>query len=62
MIAEYRSNFAKVPESDAHGYNVSYDINSVMHYPRHAFSKNGNETIVYKVRIIFYEITLNSSA
>lgn len=46
---EYKSNFAKIPESDATAYNVSYDIGSVMHYPRHSFSKNGNETIVYKV-------------
>jgi hypothetical protein len=46
---EYKSNFDKQSNWMTTVYQVPYDINSVMHYPRFSFSKNGNETIVYKV-------------
>lgn len=48
ITEEYKSNFEKVSEWASTAYQVPYDINSVMHYPRYSFSKNGNETIVYK--------------
>lgn len=49
LCPEYKSNFDKQSNWMTTVYQVPYDINSVMHYPRFSFSKNGNETIVYKV-------------
>lgn len=51
IFIEFKSNFEKVSEWASTAYEVPYDVNSVMHYPRHSFSKNGNETIVSKVSL-----------
>jgi hypothetical protein len=42
-------NFQKAAKGKASGMGVSYDYGSVMHYSRHAFSKNGEPTIYAKV-------------
>ncbi|CAO1409798.1 unnamed protein product [Diamesa serratosioi] len=34
-------NFNKVPEKYVNTFNLPYDFKSLMHYPRHAFSKDG---------------------
>lgn len=39
-------NFNKYNSSTVSHYNSTYDYFSIMHYPSHAFSKNGNATIV----------------
>ena len=38
-----KSAFDKVKDSDSYG--VAYDYASIMHYPWHAFSKNGKDTM-----------------
>ncbi|XP_059488379.1 zinc metalloproteinase nas-14-like [Neocloeon triangulifer] len=40
------SNFDKYNESIVSDFGVGYDYNSVMHYSRKAFSKNGEDTLV----------------
>lgn len=49
LILEYKSDFGKASPMEVTTYNVPYDYQSVMHYPRDAFSKNGLDTIVAKV-------------
>ncbi|XP_072936145.1 zinc metalloproteinase nas-7-like [Epargyreus clarus] len=39
-------NFAKYTNDTVTDFGVSYDYDSVMHYPETAFSKNGNRTII----------------
>ncbi|KAF6203994.1 hypothetical protein GE061_002333 [Apolygus lucorum] len=41
----YHSDFAKADESFVTTYGVAYDYDSVMHYPKWAFSKNDKDTI-----------------
>lgn len=36
-----KHNFAKVSQKYSTTFNLPYDTNSLMHYPRHAFSKDG---------------------
>lgn len=50
----YWPDFSKVPDNATTTYGLPYDYTSVMHYPRYAFSKNGKETIVCKVRKHFF--------
>merc|ERR1712080_21337 len=38
-------NFKKYSDGEVTDFGVSYDYGSVMHYSRHAFSKNGEDTI-----------------
>lgn len=40
------SNFNKYNESYVSNFGAVYDYNSIMHYSRKAFSKNGKLTIV----------------
>ncbi|MES1905728.1 MAG: hypothetical protein MHPSP_002963, partial [Paramarteilia canceri] len=44
IIDELVSQFDKRPRKDD-TFGVSYDINSIMHYPGNAFSKNGKNTL-----------------
>lgn len=46
VAAESRSNFAKVNVFGYGDFATPYDLLSVMHYPRKAFSSNGRDTIV----------------
>ncbi|RXG51231.1 Zinc metalloproteinase nas-7, partial [Armadillidium vulgare] len=43
-------NFDIIPDDDV--LKVPYDYESIMHYPENAYSKNGNLTIITKVRTI----------
>jgi hypothetical protein len=42
----YEINFRKGNEEFMDTFGLPYDYESLMHYPRNAFSKNGNYTIV----------------
>ncbi|XP_018333708.1 zinc metalloproteinase nas-7-like [Agrilus planipennis] len=44
------NNFVKMDKQLAFGYGIPYDYNSVMHYSRKAFSKNGLDTIIPLVK------------
>ncbi|XP_075220529.1 seminal metalloprotease 1-like isoform X2 [Lycorma delicatula] len=44
----HRRDFSKAPSTFVSTYNVSYNLNSVMHYPNMAFSKNGKPTMISK--------------
>lgn len=46
----YENNFEKAPTGTTSGFGSTYDYSSVMHYSDHAFSVNGEPTIVSKVR------------
>lgn len=48
--AGYENNFEKVSPGTTSGFGTTYDYGSVMHYSDHAFSNNGQATIVNKVR------------
>lgn len=54
-------NFDKYPEEDTTMFGLPYDLGSLMHYDRYAFSSNGNETITPHVCsiIFFYELSFN---
>ena len=41
-----KSNFDKVDRRKFGNFNTKYDFHSVMHYPKYAFSKNGDATII----------------
>lgn len=45
----YENNFEKAKKGTTTGFGKTYDYNSVMHYSDHAFSTNGQPTIVNKV-------------
>lgn len=49
--AGYENNFEKASSGTTSGFGSTYDFGSVMHYSDHAFSVNGNPTIVSKVRV-----------
>lgn len=42
----HKNNFNKYNDSYVDHFGSSYDYNSIMHYSKKAFSKNGNPTIV----------------
>jgi hypothetical protein len=46
IIAGTESNFQKVNPSTFGNFGTPYDLLSIMHYNRKAFSKNGQDTIV----------------
>lgn len=51
LLVGTEHNFAKYNNDTVTDFGVEYDYDSVMHYPRVAFSKNGNNTIIpLKVR------------
>ncbi|XP_054287509.1 low choriolytic enzyme-like [Macrosteles quadrilineatus] len=43
---QYKNDFGKARTSEVTTFGVPYDYQSVMHYPKYAFSKNGKDTIV----------------
>lgn len=45
----YENNFIKASTGTTSTYGVAYDYSSVMHYSDHAFSVNGEKTILNKV-------------
>ncbi|CRK99150.1 CLUMA_CG012504, isoform A [Clunio marinus] len=46
ILDGHESNFKKYNKSIVTDYGTSYDYESIMHYSRKAFSKNGNDTII----------------
>ena len=48
------NNFLKYDASTITSFGLPYDYGSVMHYEEYAFSKNGEKTIVPKVRQLLY--------
>jgi Astacin (Peptidase family M12A) len=46
IIPGTESNFEKVDPQWFSNFNTPYDLRSVMHYPRRAFSRNGLDTVV----------------
>ena len=44
----YAGNFVKYDDTQITPFGEAYDYLSVMHYPRDAFSNNGQDTIVTK--------------
>lgn len=46
ILPEYYSNFDKVDPMWFSNFDTPYDLLSVMHYPRWAFSNNGKDVIV----------------
>lgn len=46
VLSGVKSAFDKVKDSD--DYGVPYDYASIMHYPWHAFTKNGQDTMTPK--------------
>ena len=41
----HESNFMQLSPADVSDFGVKYDFYSIMHYPLHAFSANGEDTI-----------------
>ena len=50
FFSEQKSNFEKADSNIVTTFDIPYAYDSVMHYPSKAFSKNGNHTIIAKVR------------
>jgi hypothetical protein len=48
IVSGSGGNFQKTPATEADLLGTKYDITSVMHYPKWAFSSNGKDTIVTK--------------
>lgn len=46
IIPEQFDNFDKVDAKSSNYFGTSYDLRSIMHYSRKAFTKNGEDTIV----------------
>ena len=46
----YEVNFSKAKPGETTGFGVTYDYGSVLHYSENAFSKNGQPTIVAKMK------------
>lgn len=46
IIPESMHNFDKVDPRWFNNFGTPYDLHSIMHYPRGAFSRNGEDTIV----------------
>ena len=49
ILENHRMDFEKTEISQFEENWVGYDPNSLMHYGKEAFSKNGRETITFKV-------------
>lgn len=58
-----KTNFDKYTKAETFDYGVEYDLNSVMHYNRYSFSKNGRPTIIALVshtkNTYIFKTTLN---
>lgn len=73
IAKNFRHNFKKYDRTV--NYGIPYDYESIMQYPRDAFTKNGLDTmrakvgaivsfvfIVFQSKYIFYRTTLSNSA
>lgn len=45
ILDGHERNFYKYEDTEETNFGVSYDYNSIMHYSRYAFSKDGSDTI-----------------
>lgn len=52
-------NFDKYSEEDTTMFGLPYDLGSLMHYDRYAFSSNGNETITPHVCLMILLFYMN---
>lgn len=52
VLTGTENNFEKASSQTTDAFGVGYDYGSVMHYSANAFSKNGQPTLVAKVRRI----------
>lgn len=53
-------DFLKGSDRDIDSFDLPYDYKSIMHYPRWAFSKNGQPTITAKVLFFCFLCNLES--